>query len=191
MRQLFVLDAVNRPCYRSLGFLSIVPILFSLLYFMSVNEQAINDWVFYMLLFGTVATNAVLLSAPLNMHLVIRFGIAIMVCALFNRNIYLIVLHHFNPIAASVSSQTLNLIFSYFVNQYFTYPAQEDNRKLNGGVRSLLYALAFTGEIVLHALISSNLLKVISPFWAWFITGAAITPYSLLILKVIFGTKKD
>lgn len=190
MRDMLVLDVENKPYYRSLAYLCIVPLVLSLFYYWSVNEQATKDWVFYLLLTGVICCNVFLLSVPLNIHLVIRFGIAIMVCALFNRNIYLVVLHHYNPIAASVASQSMNLIFSYFVNQYFTYPANEDNRKINGGIRTALYALAFGIEIVLHALISSNLLKVVSPFWAWFLTGAAIIPYSLLTLKVIFGTKK-
>ena len=191
MRSLFIADSLNRPYYRALALLSCIPLALSLLYFFSVNEQAMVDWVFFILVFGTSTCNVILLSSPLNMHLFIRFGIAIMVCALFNRNIYLIILHHFDPISASVASQSLNLIFSYFLNQFFTYPAQEDSRKINGGLRSVLYALAFGGEIVMHAFISTNLLKIVSPFWAWFFTGAIITPYSLLVLKVIFGTKKS
>ena len=171
--------------------LSVVPIVLSLLYFVTVNEQAAHDWVFFVLFFGTLTTVIILLSTPLNMHLFVRFGIGIMVCALFNRNIYLIVLHHFNPIAASITSQSLNLVFSYFINQYFTYPAAEDNRKIGGGTRSFFYALAFVGEISMHAFVSTNLLRIVSPFWAWFLTGAIITPYSLLVLKVIFGTKKN
>ena len=112
-------------------------------------------------------------------------------CGLFNRNIYLILFFHTSTLAASVVSQLLNLIFSYYVNGCFTCISNGNDRRFSGGYRSLLYALSFLGEIALHAFISKNLLDYVSPYWTWFLTGVIIVPYSLVCLKVIFGSNTN
>lgn len=168
-------------------FLSFLPLLLSLWYWLGANNS--NDDILFPILltsvlFGTIG------SLFFELHYFIRFGIAVLVCGLFHRNIYLLCLSHYSPLIASISAQSLNVIFSYFVNARFTCPTKnEGDRKFSTQQRSFFYFLLFVGEVGLHYSISIQILNHFDQFWTWLFTGILIIPYSLIGIRYIFSEK--
>lgn len=170
-----------------LVYLSLMPLLLSVLYWYSTNG-AKDDTLFPYFFLAVILSLAI--AVRLELSYVLRFAVAVLVCGLFHRNVYLLSFVYYSPFVASVVAQVLNVGYSYSVNTLYTCSVEHnENRKFSSVQRTFLYGLLFMGEVALHYMVSIYLLRYFNPFLTWLLTGIVVVPYSLLGVGFVFAKK--